>query len=93
MSEVTSVRCYLAPDSSSHPAGFQLREKWSGRRIVLGKLTTAGFPHFLEFIGTAASPAMFSRRRGAHAIVVRGQVDDAGEELRFLHEQQLSYPG
>ena len=54
MSEVTTVRCYVEQyEGTTHPVGYRLLEKQTGRRVVLGETTTAGLEHFMQFIGAA----------------------------------------
>ncbi|WP_434513228.1 hypothetical protein ABUV18_03062 (plasmid) [Clavibacter nebraskensis] len=98
MSEVISVRCYVEQyDDTSHPVGYRLREKQTGRRVVLGETTASGLSHFLHFIGAAvvnreAFPALFDQHDDEDAIVVRGRVDvDGDDELLLKYDQQLSY--
>lgn len=98
MSEIISVRCYIEQyDGTEHPVGYRLREKQTGRRVVLGETTTAGLAHFLQFVGAAvanreAFPALFDQHDDEDAISVRGQVDVNGDdELLFKYDQQLSY--
>jgi hypothetical protein len=98
MSEVISVRCYVEQDDgTSSPVGYRLREKRTGRRVVLGEMITTGLAHFLQFIRAPVIdwegfPALFGQYDDEDAIVVRGQVDiDGDDELRFKYEQQLSH--
>lgn len=98
MSQVISVRCYVEQhDGTSRPMEYRLREKQTGRRVVLGETTAGGLSHFLQFIGAAVAnwkvfPALFDQHDDEDTIVVRGQVDvDVDDKLLFKYDQQLSH--
>lgn len=96
MSEITTTRCYIEPYTVGGKTNLRLREKLTGRKVVLGTTTQDGLDRFLEFIRSAAShpalPDLLEKDRDGDAIEVRGHVDiDTPAELRFKYDQQLSH--
>ena len=97
MAEITIVRCYIEVyDGVGEQKNLRLREKHTGRKVVLGATTQDNLDGFLEFIRSAAAhpelPDLHEKDSDVDAIEVRGQVElDAPDELRFKYDQQLSH--
>lgn len=98
MPKAMSVQCYLEEyDGEGGRPQVRLREKKTGRKVGLGATTQAGIDDFLRFTTAALGerglmPGLFEKNDNRESIVVSGHVDfDSPDELRFKHDQQLSY--
>lgn len=98
MSQIKSTKCYIEEYKNERgQLSARLREKATGRKVDLGIATVEGKQHFLQFLGTAgankaATPDAFSRDGDEDCILISGDLDfDAPDEIRFIHNEKLSY--
>ncbi|MFS2028983.1 MULTISPECIES: hypothetical protein [unclassified Curtobacterium] len=98
MPETKTVRCYIDEyEVSPGRIGARLREKDTGRIVVLGFAHAADKQEFLQFLSGVARmrtevPDAFDKTGEADAVEVSGEVDfDAPDELRFAYNDRLQY--
>lgn len=92
-----TTRCYI--DEYTNDSGAlsaRLREKYTGRKVDLGIADSDARTRFLQFLSAAKQhqtdlPDYFEKD-AAESIIVSGDVDfDAPDEIRYLHNGELSY--
>lgn len=92
-----STRCYI--DEYTNDAGApsaRLLEKDTGRKVDLGIASEDARSHFLQFLSAAKQnqsdfPDYFDKDAN-ESIIVDGEVDfDAPDEIRYVHNDKLSY--
>ncbi len=92
------TNCYIEEYENDHgQPSARLREKVTGRKVDLGTTNDSEAQHFLNFLRAAQAnrellPDVFSKSGEDDCVAVSGDVDfDAPDEIRFLHNANLSY--
>lgn len=98
MATTLSASCYIDEyEVSPGRLGARLREKITGRIVVLGFSELGEKQRFLRFLSGAADrrndiPDVFSKHGDLDAVKVTGEVDfNAPDELRFVYNERLVY--
>lgn len=98
MAQVKSTKCYIEEYRNDQgQLSARLREKVTGRKVDLGIATLEGRQAFLRFLSAAgatktAIPDAFTKDGDKDCVVVSGDLDfDAPDEIRFIHNDNLSY--
>lgn len=98
MTATVAVKCYIEEyETASGALGARLREKGTGRRVVLGTTLPVEKQKFIQFLFAArahrdAMPDLFDPTGERDAVLVSGHVEVEGQsEVSFVYDDQLSY--
>lgn len=98
MPAVTEIRCYIEEYSTSPGVlGLRLREKNTGRTVVLGTAYEDEKQQFVQFLlagraHRAALPALFDPTDPTDAVLISGPVEsEDAATVTFIYDDRLSY--
>jgi hypothetical protein len=99
MDQGTSTKCYIEEyDNGKGRLSARLREKGTGRPVALrGVVSLSDRRHFTRFMNAAGAsktevPDVFTKDGDHDCIIISGDVEiDSPDELRFVHNDHISY--